>query len=101
MNIHPLGTTPRGATPWRAREMATAVDRRRLIISRICRGAHGSAPPLKAAIQTFIDAHQANPNRFIWTKTADEILARIALFAQRTADTRAAQHLARATGTGR
>lgn len=64
------------------------------------RGAHQGVPQLKAAIQEFIDAHQANPKPFVWIKTADEILASIARFAQRTADTRAAQLMSRTTGTG-
>jgi putative transposase len=55
---------------------------------------------LKAGIQEFIDAHQANPKPFVWTKSADEILASIARFAQRTADTKAAQTISRTTVTG-
>jgi transposase len=55
------------------------------------RGAYQSVPQLKAAIQEFIDAHQANPKPFVWTKTADQILASIARFAQRTADAQVAQ----------
>ena len=48
---------------------------------------------LKAAIQEFIDAHQADPKPFVWTKTADEILASIVRFAQRTLETaQAAEH---------
>ncbi len=39
-----------------------------------------------------------NPKPFVWTKSADEILASIARFAQRTVDARAAQHLSRTTG---
>ena len=66
---------------------------------QIRRGAYQSVPQLKAAIQEFIDAHQANPKPFIWTKTADEILASIARFAQRTCDVRAAQLMSRTTGT--
>jgi transposase len=64
------------------------------------RGAYQSVPQLKAAIQEFIDAHQANPKPFVWTKTADDILASIARFAQRTVDGRAAVHMSRTTGTG-
>jgi hypothetical protein len=66
------------------------------------RGAYQSVPQLKAAIQEFIDAHQANPKPFVWTKTADQILASIARFAQRTFDTQAAQQrlMSRITGTG-
>jgi len=55
---------------------------------------------LKAGIQEFIDAHQADPQPFVWTKSADEILASIARFAQRAADARAAQTISRTTVTG-
>ena len=64
------------------------------------RGAYQSVSKLKAAIQDFIDTHQANPKPFVWTKTADQILASIARFAQRTFDLHAAQHVSRTTGTG-
>src|SRR6267378_1242740 len=64
------------------------------------RGAHHSVSQLKAAIQAFIDAHQANPKPFTWTKTADQILASIARFAQRTVDARAMQQISRTTVTG-
>jgi hypothetical protein len=64
------------------------------------RGACNSVAQLKAGIQEFIDAHQANPKPFVWTKSADEILATIGRFARRTADARAAQSLSRTTGTG-
>jgi transposase len=60
---------------------------------QIRRGAFRSVPQLKTAIQAFIDAHQADPKPFVWTKSADEILASIARFAQRTTDARAAQHV--------
>jgi hypothetical protein len=41
---------------------------------------------LEAAIRDFIDAHHANARPFVWAKTADEILASMARFAQRTLD---------------
>jgi transposase len=63
------------------------------------RGAFKSVPQLKAAILEFIAAHQADPKPFVWTKSADHILASIARFAQRTADLRAAQHVSRTTVT--
>jgi transposase len=55
------------------------------------RGAHRSVAQLEAAIREFIDAHHANPKPFVWTKTADEILASMGRFAQRTLDFQAAQ----------
>ncbi|HYR83962.1 MAG TPA: IS630 family transposase, partial [Terriglobia bacterium] len=42
---------------------------------------------LERAICEFIDANNAEPKPFVWTKSADEILASIARFAQRTSDT--------------
>ena len=60
-----------------------------LTMKQIRRGTFRSVPQLKAAIQEFIDAHQADPKPFVWTKSADEILASIARFAQRTVDARA------------
>src|ERR1700736_3885202 len=64
----------------------------KLTMKQIRRGAFRSVPQLKAAIQEFIEAHQANPKPFVWTKSADEILASIARFAQRTSAV-AAQHM--------
>ncbi len=61
------------------------------------RGAFKSVPQLKAAILEFIAAHQADPKPFVWTKSADQILASIARFAQRTANLRAAQYVSRTT----
>jgi transposase len=71
-----------------------------LTMKQIRRGTFRSVPQLKAAIQEFIEAHQANPKPFVWIKSADEILASIARFAQRTVDARAAQHISRTTVTG-
>ena len=71
-----------------------------LTMKQIRRGAFRSVPQLKAAIQTFIDAHHSNPKPFVWTKTADEILASIARFAERTAGARAAQLMSRTLVTG-
>jgi transposase len=64
------------------------------------RGVHRSVVQLKAAIREFIAAHHANPKPFIWTKSADEILASIARFAQRTLDFQAAPLIARTTRSG-
>lgn len=71
-----------------------------LTMKQIRRGAYRSVAQLKAGIQEFIDAHQADPKPFVWTRSADEILASIGRFAQRTADTRAAQSISRTTVTG-
>ena len=65
------------------------------------RGVHRSGRALKAAIREFLDAHHAAPKPFVWTKTADEILASITRFAQRTSDAEAATELiSRTTVTG-
>ena len=71
-----------------------------LTTRQLRRGAHRSVLQLETAIQEFIDAHHADPKPFVWTKTADEILASIARFAQRTLDGQAAQLIPRTTGTG-
>jgi transposase len=64
------------------------------------RGAHRSVSQLEAAIREFIAAHHQSPKPFVWTKTADEILASMARFAQRTLDFQAAPLIARTTGSG-
>ena len=52
---------------------------------QIRRGAHRSVGQLKDAIQAYIDAHNAEPKPFRWTKTADDILASIERFCLRNA----------------
>jgi len=51
---------------------------------QIKRGAHRSTKELEAAITTYIDARNKHPKPFRWTKSADDILAAIARFCQRT-----------------
>jgi transposase len=51
---------------------------------RIRRGIFRSVKELEAAIREYIAIHNEDPKPFVWTKTADEILASIARFAQRT-----------------
>lgn len=51
---------------------------------RIRRGIFRSVKELEAAIRDYIDVHNEDPNPFVWTRTADDILASIARFAQRT-----------------
>ena len=51
---------------------------------RIRRGVFRSVKELEAAIREYIDIHNEDPKPFVWTRTADEILASIARFAQRT-----------------
>jgi transposase len=71
-----------------------------LTMKQIRRGTFRSVPELKTAIQEFIEVHQANPKPFVWTKSADEILASIARFAQRTVDARATPQMSRTMVTG-
>ena len=52
------------------------------------RGVFRSTRNLEAAIRNYIDVHNKQPKPFIWTKTADEILASVARFCQRTLETR-------------
>ena len=51
---------------------------------RIRRGIFRSVKELETAIREYIDIHNEAPKPFVWTRTADEILASIARFAQRT-----------------
>jgi transposase len=51
---------------------------------RIRRGIFRSVKELEAAIREYIDVHNEDPKPFVWTKSADEILASMARFAQRT-----------------
>ena len=51
---------------------------------QIKRGAHTSVASLKAAIEAFLSAHNDEPKPFVWTKSADDILASIGRFATRT-----------------
>jgi transposase len=71
-----------------------------LTTKQLRRGAHRSVSQLEAAIQAFIDAHHKDPKPFVWTKTADDILASIARFAQRTLDVQAAPIISRTSGSG-
>jgi transposase len=51
---------------------------------QIKRGAHRSTKELEAAIAAYIDARNADPKPFRWTKTAEDILASIERFCRRT-----------------
>lgn len=50
------------------------------------RGVHKSTASLEKAIREFIAAHNEEPKPFIWTKTADQILASVARHCQRVLD---------------
>lgn len=51
---------------------------------RIRRGVFRSVKEWEAAIREYSEVHNEDPTPFIWTKTADQILASIARYAQRT-----------------
>src|SRR3954447_21440881 len=50
---------------------------------RLARGAFTSTEDLEAAIRDYITETNAHPKPFVWTKTADDILANIARFCRR------------------
>ena len=52
------------------------------------RGVHQSSAELEAAIYRYLDVTNEDPKPFVWTKTADQILASVARFCQRTLVTR-------------
>jgi transposase len=54
---------------------------------QIRRGVHCSTAELEAAITSYIETVNANPKPFIWTKSADGILASIKRFRLRTLKT--------------
>ena len=51
---------------------------------QIKRGAHRSTAELEAAIEHYIEVHNRDPKPFKWTKSADDILAAVERFCQRT-----------------
>lgn len=54
-----------------------------LTARQLKRGRFRSTYSLEAAIRNYIAENNAQPRPFVWTKTADEILASVAAFAQR------------------
>ena len=55
----------------------------------IRRSAHRSTAELEAAITAYIEAHNAEPKPFRWTKSANDILAAVQRFCQRTVNVQA------------
>lgn len=53
---------------------------------QIRRSAHRSVRELEAAIKSYLAITNESPKPFVWTKTADEILASIARFCARTSE---------------
>jgi transposase len=58
-----------------------------LTLRQIRRGVFPTIEALEAAIRRHIEATNAAPHPFIWTKSADEILDSVRRFCQRTTDT--------------
>jgi transposase len=56
---------------------------------QVRRGVHRSTGELEAAIHAYIEAHNADPKPFRWTKSADDILAAINRFCRRTREANA------------
>jgi transposase len=50
------------------------------------RGVHRSTRELETALLAYLEHHNQEAKPFVWTKTADEILAAVARFCQRTSD---------------
>jgi transposase len=53
---------------------------------RLERGAFTSTAALEAAINASIAENNADPKPFVWTKTADDVLASVTRFCQRTSN---------------
>ena len=74
-----LHFTPKGAS-WINQVERFFAD---LTNQQIKRGAHRSTVELERAIREYIDARNKSPRPFVWTKSADDILASIERFCQR------------------
>jgi transposase len=53
---------------------------------QVRRGAHRSTEALERAIEDYLAAYNRNPQPFVWTKSADEILESVARFCRRISD---------------
>jgi transposase len=53
---------------------------------QIKRGSHRSTQQLEQAIRAYLTIYNEQPKPFVWTKTADEILASVARFCHRISD---------------
>jgi len=78
-----LHFTPKGAS-WINQVERVFAD---LTNKQLRRGAHRSTAELERAIREYIDIRNRNPKPFVWTKTADEILASIERFCKRISGT--------------
>jgi transposase len=57
-----------------------------LTTKQIRRGTHRSTRQLEDAIRSYLDQYNADPKPFVWTKSADDILASIERFCLRTSN---------------
>jgi transposase len=55
-----------------------------LTARRLKRGTHRSVEELEVAVLGYVDHHNAEPKPFRWTRTADQILAGVGRFCERT-----------------
>ena len=55
-----------------------------LTAQRLKRGTHRSVEELEAAVLAYVERHNAEPRPFRWTKSADQILASVGRFCERT-----------------
>jgi transposase len=87
-----LHEKPPNATQWSGRSMAAAagISLRSVqriwashglkphLVKRIRRGTFKSVAELENAIMQYLEKHNANPKPFVWTKSADKILEKVA-----------------------
>jgi transposase len=55
---------------------------------KLRRSAHRSVTELEADVRKWVNAWNADPKPFVWTKTADQILATLAAYCERISDSR-------------
>ena len=60
-----------------------------LTARRLRRGVHRSVEELEAAVLAYVEHHNTRPGPFRWTRTADQILAGVGRFCERTLAVRA------------
>jgi hypothetical protein len=74
---------------WRTRSLADLeVERWFALLTekQLRRGVHRSTRELEAAIDRYLTVYNEAPKPFVWTNTADEILASVARFCHRISD---------------
>jgi hypothetical protein len=76
-----VGASPNAGGKWRRR---FAERRMEGLVDEPRPGAHRSTEELKAAIVSYIDAVNAKPRPFVWTKSPDDSLASVKRFCAAT-----------------